>query len=108
MGRNRVWTLLRNASAKQLAANAPWILAYDAGVMGTAAVRSRTLAPLRGRISGLRVPDGLLAVRKAAPFLAKEEFDDRVSLREIRSRRLVRDEVSRRAGVPHVERQDSR
>jgi GT2 family glycosyltransferase len=54
VGRNRVWLLARNATRAQLARAAAGILAYDIAYVGYVAVRDRTLAPLRGRIAGLR------------------------------------------------------
>jgi GT2 family glycosyltransferase len=53
-GRNRVWLLARNATSWQLVRGLPGILAYDLAYVIYAAVRDRTLAPLRGRLSGLR------------------------------------------------------
>jgi GT2 family glycosyltransferase len=53
-GRNRVWLLARNATAGQLLRGSLGILAYDLAYVTYAAVRDRTLAPVRGRIAGMR------------------------------------------------------
>nr|MBA3261572.1 glycosyltransferase [Thermoleophilaceae bacterium] len=54
VGRNRVRTLAKNATAGMLLVNGPWMLAYDAAYVAFASVSGRTLAPLRGRLRGLR------------------------------------------------------
>jgi GT2 family glycosyltransferase/glycosyltransferase involved in cell wall biosynthesis len=54
VGRNRVRTLAKNAGIGMLVLNAPWMLAYDAAYVIYASVNGRTLAPLGGRIRGLR------------------------------------------------------
>ena len=47
-------TLAKNATAAMLLVNGPGILAYDAAYVLFASVTARTLAPLRGRLRGLR------------------------------------------------------
>jgi GT2 family glycosyltransferase/glycosyltransferase involved in cell wall biosynthesis len=54
VGRNRVRTLAKNASNGMLVLNGPWMLAYDAAYVLYASVSGRTLAPLKGRLDGLR------------------------------------------------------
>jgi GT2 family glycosyltransferase len=54
VGRNRVRTLAKNATAGMLIVNGPWMLVYDAAYVAFASVAGRTLAPLRGRLAGLR------------------------------------------------------
>lgn len=54
VGRNRVRLLARNMPTRQLVAALPGIVAYDLAYIGYAAARERTLAPLRGRLAGLR------------------------------------------------------
>ncbi len=54
VGRNRVRLLVRNATTGQLARALPGILLYDLAYIAYVAVSDRTLAPLRGRIAGLR------------------------------------------------------
>jgi GT2 family glycosyltransferase len=54
-GRNRVWLLARNATSAQLRRALPRILLYDGAYIAYAAVRDRSLAPLAGRVAGLRV-----------------------------------------------------
>jgi hypothetical protein len=53
-GRNRVWLVARNATGWQLLRGLPGILAYDLAYVTYAALRDRTLAPLLGRLAGLR------------------------------------------------------
>ncbi len=54
VGRNRVRLLARNATAGQLLRALPGILVYDSAYVIYAALADRTLAPLRGRVAGLR------------------------------------------------------
>jgi GT2 family glycosyltransferase len=54
VGRNRVWLLARNATGAQLRRALPGILLYDGAYIAYAAVADRTLAPLQGRLTGLR------------------------------------------------------
>ena len=54
VGRNRVRVLARNADRRHLLRYAPAIIAYDVGYVAFVAIADRTLAPLRGRIAGLR------------------------------------------------------
>lgn len=53
VGRNRVRTLAKNASADRLLLNGPWMVAYDLAYVIYTSVDGRTLAPLRGRLRGL-------------------------------------------------------
>jgi GT2 family glycosyltransferase len=54
VGRNRVRLLARNATMGQLLRALPGIVLYDSAYVLYAAVSDRTLAPLRGRVAGLR------------------------------------------------------
>ncbi|HEX8073597.1 MAG TPA: glycosyltransferase family 2 protein [Thermoleophilaceae bacterium] len=54
VGLNRVRTLAKNADARQLARYGAAIAAYDLGYVAYACVTDRTLAPVRGRLRGLR------------------------------------------------------
>ena len=54
VGRNRVRLLAKNASVRQLARALPRILVYDAAYVVAVAAWDRTLAPLTGRLRGLR------------------------------------------------------
>jgi GT2 family glycosyltransferase len=53
-GRNRVRLVAKNAARRQLARHGPHMLAYDLAYVAGVAVRDRTLAPLAGRLQGLR------------------------------------------------------
>ena len=67
VGRNRVRTLAKNATAGMLLVNGPWMLAYDAAYVAFASVTGRTLAPLRGRVARAARVARLPAQRRAAP-----------------------------------------
>jgi GT2 family glycosyltransferase len=54
VGRNRVWLLARNATTRQLLRAWPGILAYECAYVAYVAATDRTLAPLRGRLAGIR------------------------------------------------------
>jgi GT2 family glycosyltransferase len=54
VGRSRIRLLARNADTRQLRRYGLQILAYDFGYVAFVAARDRTLAPLRGRLAGLR------------------------------------------------------
>jgi GT2 family glycosyltransferase len=53
-GRNRVRLLAKNADAALLRRRWIWMIAYDAAYVVFVALTERTLAPLRGRVAGLR------------------------------------------------------
>ncbi len=53
-GRNRVRLLAKNADSRMLWRHGPAIAVYDLGYVAFVALRDRTLAPLRGRLAGLR------------------------------------------------------
>jgi GT2 family glycosyltransferase len=54
VGRNRVRLLARNMTRRQLVRALPAIALYDSAYVAYVALRDRTLAPLRGRLDGLR------------------------------------------------------
>lgn len=54
VGLNRVRTLAKNADSRLLLRYGPAMVAYDAAYVTYAAVADRTLAPLRGRLRGIR------------------------------------------------------
>ncbi len=54
VGRNRVRTLAKNATARMFLRNAPRMLLYDVAYVVFASVSARSLAPLQGRLRGLR------------------------------------------------------
>jgi GT2 family glycosyltransferase len=54
VGRNRVRLLARNATRRQLLRALPGIVLYDSAYVAYVAARDQTLAPLRGRLAGLR------------------------------------------------------
>lgn len=54
VGRNRVRMLARNMTTRHLLRHGAAIVAYDVAYVAYAAVKDRTLAPVRGRLAGLR------------------------------------------------------
>jgi GT2 family glycosyltransferase len=54
VGRNRFWLLARNMTGSQLLRALPGLLLYDSAYIAYAALTDHTLAPLRGRVAGLR------------------------------------------------------
>jgi GT2 family glycosyltransferase len=54
VGRSRVRMLAKNADRRQLLRYGAQMLAYDLGYVTFVAARDRSLAPLRGRLAGLR------------------------------------------------------
>ena len=54
VGRNRVRMLAKNATRRQLLGHAAGILAYDLAYVAFVALTDRTVAPLQGRLAGLR------------------------------------------------------
>lgn len=54
VGRNRVRMLAKNATRSQLLRRGPGMVVYDLAYVGFVAARAGTLAPLRGRLRGLR------------------------------------------------------
>ena len=54
VGLNRVRTLAKNADSGQLLRHGPAMIGYDVAYVAYAALTDRTLAPLRGRLKGMR------------------------------------------------------
>jgi len=52
VGRNRVRLLAKNATTAQLARHAPRIVAYDLAYLTYAGLKTRSIAPLKGRLAG--------------------------------------------------------
>jgi GT2 family glycosyltransferase len=90
VGRNRVRLLARNADRRQLLRRLPRILAYELGYVAYVAAVDRSLAPLRGRIAGLREWRALRA--EGAELRRPIELDRRQGFRAaLRRRRAWRD-----------------
>lgn len=64
VGRNRMWLLARNMTGSQLLRSLPGILIYDGAYIVYVALTDRTLAPLRGRVAGLRSWKAVRAERR--------------------------------------------
>jgi GT2 family glycosyltransferase len=65
VGRNRMWVLARNMTGRQLARAVPGIVLYDLTYVAYVALTDRTLAPLTGRLAGLRGWRAMRAERRA-------------------------------------------
>jgi GT2 family glycosyltransferase len=78
-GRNRVRILARNATAGQLVRFGMFMLAFDLAYVGFVLVRDRSLAPVRGRIDGLR--SWRADRRVGAPYRRDVELPDFLGLR---------------------------
>jgi GT2 family glycosyltransferase len=85
VGRNRVRLLARNATADQILRRMPQMVAYDLAYVAFAAARDRTLAPLRGRLRGLR--EWRSARRSGAPGRRRVELEPARGLRAALARR---------------------
>jgi hypothetical protein len=66
VGRNRMWVLARNMTGRQLARALVGILLYDLAYVVYVALTDRTLAPLTGRLAGLRGWRSMRAERRGA------------------------------------------
>lgn len=75
-GRNRVWLLAKNASARHLLRYAWYIALNDLAESFYALLRQRNSAPIRGRLAGLRGVRAALATRRSLPFLPLDAFAD--------------------------------
>lgn len=90
VGRNRVRMLAKNATADQLRRGGLAMFAYDVAYVLYALIRQGTLAPLRGRLAGLR--EWRFYRRLGAPTRARVELERPAGLRAA----LARDRVYRR------------
>jgi GT2 family glycosyltransferase len=90
VGRNRVRLLARNADRRHLLRHGAAILAYDLGYIAYVAAADRSLAPLRGRLAGLREWRALraegAALRRPIELAPREGF--RAALRRRRAWRV--------------------
>ena len=67
VGRNRVRTLAKNATTAMLLRNAPGMVLYELGYVVFTSLTARNLAPLRGRLQGLREWRGYRRTRSRIP-----------------------------------------
>jgi GT2 family glycosyltransferase len=78
VGRNRMRLLARNADRRHLRRHAPAILAYELGYVAYVALVDRSLAPLRGRLAGLREWRALSAegagLRRQIPLAPRQGY----------------------------------
>jgi hypothetical protein len=86
VGLNRVRTLAKNADSSQLRRYGVAAVGYDVAYIAYAAVTDRTLAPLRGRLQGLRE---WRAYRDAGTPRRPVELSPVAGLRAALSRRAV-------------------
>lgn len=83
VGRNRVRMLAKNADKQMLVRNLWLIVLYDLGYVVFVAVTQRNLAPLRGRLSGIRMwrTDRMAGARCRAPVALAPAAGIRAALR---------------------------
>jgi len=78
VGRGRVRLLAKNADRQQLLRHGVQMLVYDAAYIAFVAARDRTLAPLRGRLAGMRewrsVRAGTAATRRPVELDPRQGF----------------------------------
>lgn len=78
VGRNRVAVVAKNASRRQLLRYGLAMAAYDLGYVSFVAVTQRTLAPLRGRLSGVadwrRYRHAVGVERRTVPLMRRNGF----------------------------------
>jgi GT2 family glycosyltransferase len=94
VGRNRVRMLAKNAPGSQLLTRALAIASYDLAYIAYAAATAHTLAPLRGRLNGLR--QWHLYRRAGQPYRGAAALTRAAGLREA----LRRDRTYRRTEMP--------
>jgi GT2 family glycosyltransferase len=87
VGLNRVRTLAKNADDALLRRHALAMIGYDLAYVAYAAVTDRTLAPLRGRVKGLR--EWRTYRRAGAPLRAPVELAPTTGLRSALARRAA-------------------
>jgi GT2 family glycosyltransferase len=98
VGRNRMRLLARNATRSRLLRSLPGILAYDLAYVLYAALADRTLAPLRGRLAGLREARALRAETEGQRAEVSLEPAWRGWLASLRMSRAYRESAARSPG----------
>ncbi len=99
VGRNRVRLLARNATAAQLARSLPGILLYDLAYALYAALADHTLAPVRGRLRGLREFRAFRAETDGTRHAVPLEPAWRGWLASLRMSRAYRESAARSGGA---------
>lgn len=84
-GRNRLLLLAKNLDSRQLIRYGPQIALFDLLYVAYAAVRLRTLAPVRGRLAGMRMWRTMRAA--GAPGRVRVELAPAVPFRSVLARR---------------------
>ena len=84
-GRNRLLLIAKNLDTRQMITFGPQIVLFDLLYVSYAAVRLRTLTPLRGRVAGLRMWSAMRAAGAAGR--AHVELAPPVSFRSVLARR---------------------
>jgi GT2 family glycosyltransferase len=94
VGRNRVRTLAKNATTPMLLRSAPRMLLYDAAYVVFASFSARSLAPLQGRLQGLR--EWRRYRRKGSPHRRAVELGPPLGFRRALQRHRAGQPVARR------------
>ncbi|MBM4437467.1 MAG: glycosyltransferase family 2 protein, partial [Actinobacteria bacterium] len=76
LGRNKVWTIVKNYPWPALVRYGPLILAYDLASLPFTVLRQRSLAALQGRLAALRELPRVARARRAARAQRRVRWDD--------------------------------
>ncbi|HEX2923588.1 MAG TPA: glycosyltransferase family 2 protein [Chloroflexota bacterium] len=76
LGRNKLWTIVKNYPSPQLFLALPLIVSYDLAAVAYGIVARRDLAALRGRVAGLAGLPRQWRKRKAVQRLRRVSFSD--------------------------------
>lgn len=99
VGRNRVRMLAKNATSRHLRRHAFAMLAYDAAYIAYVAARRGSLAPLRGRVQGLRE---WASYRQSAMWRAEIQLPPPAGLTAAHRRDRAYSTFSKHVGDPNV------
>jgi hypothetical protein len=96
VGRNRIRTLAKNATAGMLLRNAPGMVLYEAAYVLFTSATARSLAPLQGRLQGLR--EWRAYRRRGAPYRRPMVLDRPLGFRRALRRHRTWHPEERRSG----------
>lgn len=94
LSRNRVWLVLRNASADQIVGGMPRSAVFDLGTVLFNAFVKRSAAPIVGKLAALRRPPPVMSVRTGSPMLPRAAFSPGRALSRQVADRLGRDRMA--------------
>ena len=76
LGRNKVWTIVKNHPTRALLRYGSLLLAYDLASLPITIARQRNLAALRGRLAGLRALGPMLRQRKQVAACRQVDWEE--------------------------------